>query len=69
MGFDMNKLLQEEMIANIITEELKKSDVVDIIKRDKDVEKRVKDIVREIVKDMYRILYQHNGIFTALGKS
>jgi len=64
----MNKLLQEEMIANIITEELKKSDVVDIIKRDKDVEKRVKDIVREIVKDMYRILYQHNGIFTALGK-
>lgn len=56
------------MIANIITEELKKSDVVDIIKRDKDVEKRVKDIVREIVKDMYRILYQHNGIFTALGK-
>jgi peptide deformylase len=68
MGFDMNKLLQEEMIANIITEELKKSDVVDIIKKDKDVEKRVKDIVREIVKDMYRILYQHNGIFTALGK-
>lgn len=65
----MNKLLQEEMIANIITEELKKSDVVDIIKKDKDVEKRVKDIVREIVKDMYRILYQHNGIFTALGKS
>lgn len=65
----MNKLLEEEMIANIITEELKKSDVVDIIKRDKDVEKRVKDIVREIVKDMYRILYQHNGIFTALGKS
>ena len=64
----MNKLLQEKMIANIITEELKKSDVVDIIKRDKDVEKRVKDIVREIVKDMYRILYQHNGIFTALGK-
>lgn len=64
----MNKLLQEEMIANIITEELNKSDVVDIIKRDKDVEKRVKDIVREIVKDMYRILYQHNGIFTALGK-
>lgn len=64
----MNKLLQEEMIANIITEELKKSDVVDIIKKDKDVEKRVKDIVREIVKDMYRILYQHNGIFTALGK-
>ena len=65
----MNQLLQEQVITNIITEELKKSDIVDIIKKDKDVEKRVKDIVREIVKDMYRILYQHNGIFTALGKS
>ena len=65
----MNVLLEEKNIVNIITEELKKSDVVDIIKKDKDVEKRVKEIVREIVKDMYRILYQHNGIFTALGKS
>ena len=65
----MNVLLEEKNIVNIITEELKKSDIVDIIKKDKDVEKRVKDIVREIVKDMYRILYQHNGIFTALGKS
>jgi glutamine synthetase type III len=64
----MNELLEEKTVVNIITEELKKSDVVDIIKRDKDVEKRVKEIVREIVKDMYRILYQHNGIFTALGK-
>jgi Txe/YoeB family toxin of Txe-Axe toxin-antitoxin module len=64
----MNQLLEEKMIANIITEELSKADVINIIKKDKDVEKRVKEIVREIVKDMYRILYQHNGIFTALGK-
>lgn len=64
-----NKRLDEAKIANIITEELKKSDIIDIIKKDKDFENRVKDIVRDIVKDMYRILYQHNGIFTALGKS
>lgn len=64
----MNQLLEEKKIANIIAEELSKTDVVNIIKKDKDVEKRVKEIVREIVKDMYRILYQHNGIFTALGK-
>lgn len=60
--------LYENRITELITEELKKSDIIDIIKKDKDVEKRIKDIVRDIVKDMYRILYQHNGIFTALGK-
>ena len=58
----------ESKVVGIITEELKKSDVIDIIKKDKDVENRVKEIVRTIVKDMYRILYQHNDIFKALGK-
>lgn len=64
-----NNKLNEAKIAKLLTEELKKSDVIDIIKKDKDFENRVKEIVRAIVKDMYRILYQHNGIFTALGKS
>lgn len=64
-----NNELNEAKIAKLLTEELKKSDVIDIIKKDKDFENRVKEIVRAIVKDMYRILYQHNGIFTALGKS
>ena len=64
-----NNKLNEAKIAKLLTEELKKSDVIDIIKKDKDFENRVKEIVRAIVKDMYRIFYQHNGIFTALGKS
>lgn len=59
---------REKEITELITEELKKSDVINIIKNDKEFENRVKDIVRSIVKDMYRILYQHNDIFKALGK-
>lgn len=57
-----------EKIAQLITEELKKSDVLDIVKKDKDFEKRVKDIVRDTVTDLFRVLYQHNSIFKNLSK-
>lgn len=55
-------------LTSIITEELKKSDVIDIIKKDKDFEKRVKQIVTDVVIDMYRVLWMHNNIFKTLGK-
>lgn len=67
----MNKnkyILNESKIANLITEELKKSDVIDMIKKDKDFENRVKEIVRNLLKDMFRVLYQHNDILKALGR-
>jgi hypothetical protein len=67
----MNKneyILNESKIANLITEELKKSDVIDMIKKDKDFENRVKEIVRTLLKDMFRVLYQHNDILKALGR-
>ena len=68
-------------IADIITEEITKSDILDIIKNDKsvenrvidiakdnkDFEKRVKEIVRSLIKDMYRVLWIHNDIFKSLG--
>lgn len=67
----MNKneyILNESKIANLITEELKKSDVIDMIKKDKDFENRVKEIVCNLLKDMFRVLYQHNDILKALGR-
>lgn len=61
-------LKSDRYIANLITEELKKSDIIDIIKNNKDFEKRVKEITRDIIKDMFRVLFQHNDIFKNLGK-
>lgn len=61
-------LLKEQHIANLITEELKKSDVINLIKKDKDFEKVVRGIVKDVVKDMYRVLWMHNNIFNSLGK-
>jgi hypothetical protein len=60
-------MLNEQKIITIITEELKKSDVMDIIKNDKDFEKRVKKITADVVTELFRVLWQHNNIFKALG--
>jgi hypothetical protein len=55
-----------ERVATLIAEEIKKSDVLDIIKNDKDFEKKVRDIVSDVICDMYRVLWQHNSIFKTL---
>lgn len=60
-------MINEKKIISLITEELKKSDVIDIIKNDKDFEKRVKKITADVVTELFRVLWQHNNIFKALG--
>lgn len=56
----------QRKIAKLITEEMKKSDVIDIVKKDKDFEKRVKEIATDVITELFRILWQHNGIFKNL---
>jgi hypothetical protein len=56
-----------EEIIDIIAEEVKKSDIIKVIKNDKDFEKKVRTIVADVVCDMFRVLWQHNSIFKALG--
>lgn len=58
----------EHKIAQIISEELKKSDVIDMFKKDKDFEKQVKKITSDVITDLFRVLWQHNGIFKNLSK-
>ena len=62
----MNKLTENKIIS-LITEELKKSDVMDIIKNDNEFEKRVKKITVDVVTDLFRVLWQHSNIFKSLG--
>lgn len=62
----MNRLTENKIIS-IITEELKKSDVMDIIKNDNEFEKRVKKITSDVVVDLFRVLWQHSNIFKSLG--
>ena len=62
----MNRITENKIIS-LITEELKKSDVMDIIKNDNEFEKRVKKITADVVTDLFRILWQHSNIFKSLG--
>lgn len=53
-------------IAKILTEELKKSDIIDMVKKDDNMQKEIRTIVKDIIKDMFRVLWQHNSIFNSL---
>lgn len=61
-------MLNEERIATIIAEEIKKSDMLSYIKKDKDFEKRVKEIASEVVTELFRVLWQHNSLFKNLAR-
>ena len=57
-----------EEIISIITEEIKKSEILDTIKNDKNFEKKVKDIVANTLTDLFKAVYQHNSLFKNLVK-
>lgn len=58
--------MSQKLLEKIILEELTKNDVVDIAKRDKDFEKRIKEIVSDVVVDLFRVLWQHSTTFKSL---
>lgn len=58
--------ITESQIVEMITEELSKSDVLDIVKKDKDFEKKIKEIATDVITDLFRVLWQHQGIFKNL---
>lgn len=55
-------------IVNIVTEAIDKSEILDYVKKDKNFEKRVKEIASEVVTELFRVLWQHNALFKNLGK-
>jgi hypothetical protein len=61
-------VLNRQNLTEIITEELKKSDIVNFVRNDKDFEKRVKEIAADVVTELFRVLWQHNGIFRTLSR-
>ena len=60
--------MTREQLTNLIYEEVNKSDILKVVKNDKDFEKKVREIVADVVCDMFRVLWQHNSIFKVLSK-
>lgn len=59
----MAKLLNEDTLVRLIKEELDKSDVIDIAKKDKDFEKRIKEICYDVVSNLFKILWQRKNFY------
>ena len=56
-------LISESKLRNIIAEELKKSDVVDIVKKDKDIEKYIKDVTAHVLDKLFQVLWQQKSFY------
>lgn len=56
-------LLEDKNIQNLIFEEITKSDILNIIKKDKDFEKKVKEITAEVIVNLFKILWQHRNFY------
>lgn len=60
----MQKLLiTESQLKSVIAEELKKSDVVDIVKKDKDIEKHIKEITAAVLDKLFQVLWQQKSFY------
>jgi hypothetical protein len=53
----------ERMKKNLIQEELDKDDVVDMFKKNREFEKRVKEISAGVVSELFRILWQRRAFY------
>ena len=60
--------MKQKFLEQIILEELNKNDIIDIAKKDKDFEKRIKEIVSDVVVELFRVLWQHSQTFKSLVK-
>lgn len=53
----------EHMKKKLIQEELDKDDVVDMFKKNREFEKRVKEISAGVVSELFRILWQRRAFY------
>ena len=50
-------------MSNMLFEELDKDDVVDMFKKNREFEKRVKEISAGVVSELFRILWQRRAFY------
>ena len=53
----------ERMKASLINEELDKDEVEDMFKKNREFEKRVKEISAGVVSELFRILWQRRAFY------
>lgn len=53
----------KESMSNLLIEELDKDDVVDMFKKNREFENRVKEISAGVVSELFRILWQRRAFY------
>lgn len=53
----------KENLSRMLNEELDKEDVVDMFKKNREFEKRVKEISAGVVSELFRILWQRRAFY------
>jgi hypothetical protein len=53
----------KQSMSNLLIEELDKDDVVDMFKKNREFEKRVKEISAGVVSELFRILWQRRAFY------
>lgn len=48
---------------NAIFEDFDRDDLLHYLKKDKDIEKRIKEIVTDVVTDLFRVLWQRKSSY------
>lgn len=62
-------LFNENKIKEYVFEDLNKSDLISFIKKDKEFEKKVKEIVTEVIVNLFKVLWQHKNFYeTSINK-
>lgn len=46
-----------------INEELDRDDVIHMLKKDKDIEKRIKEVTTEVITDLFKLLWQRKSSY------
>ena len=57
-----------QQISESVAKELTKPDIINLVKKDKDMEKAIRSIVVDVVTDFFKMMYQHDSIFKTLVK-
>lgn len=53
----------QHTMSSLLSEELDKDDVVEMFKKNKDFEKRVKEVAAGVVSELFRILWQRRAFY------
>lgn len=56
-------MVSDKIIKKLVTEELSKPEVINLVKKDKDIEKRIKEIATEVIVNLFKILWQHRNFY------